>query len=172
MRRHGQLAGSKHPANTLLGRHTQWAQRIPNVWRGIYLGEFDGVGIPNRLHAQRPENMLAQEVPVVLAGNDLHDAARDDEIRVRILPLGAGVKVERLLAPGVDDLLRGFGPFHRGHHVVFGPVVLVAGGVRENFADGHLIASREAGNVFADRIVNAQFALFLQKQNRRRRELF
>ena len=89
----------------------------------------------------------------------------DDEVGVRVLPLRSGLEVERLFGPGVENLLRALGVQHGGHHVVLGPVVLVAGGVGEDLADGDLVAAREAGNVFAHRVVERELALFLEEQN-------
>ena len=60
---------------------------------------------------------------------------------------------------------------HGRHHVVLGPVVLVAGGVGEDFADGDFVAAGEAGNVFADRVVERELAFFLEQQNGRGGEL-
>ena len=48
---------------------------------------------------------------------------------------------------------------HGGHDVVLGPVVLIAGGVGENLADGDLVAAGEAGDVFADGVVEGELAL-------------
>ena len=45
---------------------------------------------------------------------------------------------------------------HGGHHVVLGPVVLVAGGVGEDLADGDFVAAGEAGDVLADRVVDSR----------------
>ena len=66
---------------------------------------------------------------------------------------------------GVDGL------HHRRHQVVFGPVVLVAGSVREDLADCDFVAAREIGHVFADGIVERELALLLEKEDGRGSEL-
>ena len=107
--------------------------------------------------------MFCDELEVGLASDFFKDAAGDDEVGVGVLPLGAGVEVEGLFGPGVEDLLGGGGAAHGGHDVVLGPVVLVAGGVREDLADGDLVAAGEAGDVLADRVVDGDFFLVLEQ---------
>src|SRR3546814_19030753 len=82
---------------------------------------------------------LVQEIEQLHARHLLDDHAGDDIVRVRILPLGAGREIERLLRPAIDDLLRGDGMFHRGEAVILRPVILDARGVAEKLADRDLI---------------------------------
>ena len=56
------------------------------------------------------------------------------------------------------------GLHHGGHEVVLGPVVLIAGGVGEDFADGDFVAVGEAGEIFADGVVEGELALLLQEE--------
>ena len=56
----------------------------------------------------------------------------------------------------------GYGAAHGGHDVVLGPVVLIAGGVGEELADGDFVAAGESGDVFADGVVEGKFALLLE----------
>src|SRR3546814_14363674 len=70
---------------------------------------------------------LVQEIEQLHARHLLDDHAGDDIARVRILPLGAGREIERLLRPAIDDLLRGDGMFHRGEAVILRPVILEIG---------------------------------------------
>ena len=100
-----------------------------------------------------------------MAGDLLDDAAGDDEVGVGVLPLGSGLEVERLFSPGIEDLLGGFGDEHGGHDVVLGPVVLIAGGVGEDLADGDFVAAGEAGDVLADRVVEGELAFCLEEQD-------
>ena len=106
-----------------------------------------------------------------MAADFFDDGAGDDEVGVGVLPLGSGLEVERLFGPGVEDLLRGLGAKHRGHYVVFGPVVLIAGGVGENLADGDFVAARESGNILAYGVIDAELALFLEQKDGGRGEL-
>ena len=87
------------------------------------------------------------------------------------MPLRAGIEVERLFAPDIEDALGRGGREHGSHDVILRPVILVAGGVREDFANGHLVAASEPGKIFADRIVERELALLLKHQDRRRSEL-
>ena len=109
VRRHGEFAGSKHPAATFLGREAQRAEGMAIVGGGVGLGELGFVGVPHGLHAQRTEDVLGEKVHQRFAGNLFHDRAGDDVVGVGVLPLGAGIEVERLLGPRVHDLLRGGG---------------------------------------------------------------
>ncbi len=168
---HGQFAGGKHPAAALLGRNAEGAEGVAIVGGGVGLGELGFVGVPDGLHAERAEDVFAEEVHELFSADFLHDCAGDDVVGVGVLPLRAGIEVERLFGPGVEDLLRAFGVQHGRHDVVFGPVVLVAGGVGENLADGDFVAAGEAGDVFADRVVEGEFALLLQEQDGRGGEL-
>ena len=171
MRRHGQLTGGEHPASALLGSHAQGPEGVAIVSRGVGLCQLRLVGVPHRLHPQRAKNSLSKKIHEGRAGDGLHDAACDDVVGVGVLPLRSGLEVQRLLRPGVQNLLRAFGLQRGRHHVILGPVVLVARCVRENLPYSDLVAARQAGNILADGIVQAQLAVFLQHQNRRRCEL-
>ena len=171
MRGHGQLAGGEHPAAAFFWRGAQRAQGVAIVCRGVGLREAVLVGVPDGGHAEGAEDALGEEVEERLAGDDLDDAAGDDVVGVGVLPLGAGLEVERLFGPDVEDVLSDGGLDERRHHVVLGPVILIAGGVGENLADGHFIAVREAGNIFSDGIVEREFSLLLEQQNGCRSEL-
>ena len=109
MRGHGQLAGGEHPAAALLGREAQGAEGVAIVGRGVGLGELGLVGVPDGGHAEGAEDALGEEVEERLAGDDFDDAAGDDVVGVGVLPLRAGLEVEGLFGPGVEDLLRGVG---------------------------------------------------------------
>ena len=151
---HGEFAGGKHPAEAFFGCDAQGAEGMAVVGRGVVGTELGLVGVPRAGHAQRAENVFGDELEVGFAGNFLNDAAGDDEVGVGVLPLGAGLKVERLFGPGVEDLLGGSGSAHGDHDVVLGPVVLIAGGVGEDLADGDFVAAGEAGDVLTDRVIN------------------
>ena len=129
------------------------------VGRGVRLAELGLVGVPDGGHAEGTEDVLGEEIEVGRAGDFFHDGSGDDEVGVGVLPLGAGLEVEWLFGPGVDDLLGGFAGQHGGHDVVLGPVVLIAGGVGEDLADGDFVAAGEAGDVLADGIVEARACL-------------
>ena len=45
------------------------------------------------------EDFLAEEIEVGLAGDLFDDGAGDDEVGVGVLPLGAGIVVQRLATP-------------------------------------------------------------------------
>ena len=171
VRGHGQLTRGEHPSAPFLGCHTQRAEGVANVGCGVGGGQLGFVGVPNRLHAERAEDTRGEQVHERCAGDGLHNAAGDDEVGIGILPLRAGLEVERLFGPGIDNLLGALWFPHGGHQVVFGPVVLVAGSVRENLADGDFVALGEAGNVLANRVVERELALFLKQQNGSRGEL-
>ncbi|MDD1450631.1 hypothetical protein NHF48_005990 [Sphingomonas sp. H160509] len=81
------------------------------------------------------------------------DQAGDDIACVGILPLCAGLEIERLLGPTVDDLLRRDGLGHRREAVVLRPVILKARGMAEQLADRDAVAAGDAGNVFRDAVV-------------------
>ena len=168
---HGELAGGEHPACAFFWRGTQRPESVAIVGGGVGRHELVRVGVPDGGHAQGAEDMLGEKLKERLAGDDLNDAAGDDVVGVRVLPLCAGIEVERLLGPGVEDLLRGGGLEHGGHDVVLGPVVLIAGGVRENLADCDFVAAGEAGDVLADRVVEGEFFLLLEHEDCGGREL-
>ena len=161
---HGQLAGREHPAAAFTRRGAQRTQGVAIVALGIGCGQLDLVRVPDRMHAQRTEDALGEQIHERMAGDVLDDLAGQNIVGVRILPLGAGLEVERLFGPGVENVLRGGGGLHRGHGVVLGVVVLIAGGVGEDLADGDLIAAGEAGKVFTHRIVELELALLLEHE--------
>src|SRR6185437_6460862 len=93
------------------------------------------------------------------------------EIRVAVLPARAGVEVERLPGPVIENAFRTDGLLHAGWHVVLRPEILIAGGVRQDLAYRDLVAAREAGHVLRDGIVERELPFLLQEQDGRRREL-
>ena len=170
-RRHRELAGGEHPARALLRRRPRRAERVAEVAGRIALRKLVLVGVGDALHAERREDALPEERPERHPGRLLGDEAGDDEVGVAVLPLRAWLEVERPLGPALDDPLRRNRLQHERRHVVLRPEVLVAGGVREDLADRDLVAARQPGHVLADRIVDRQFALFLQEQQGGRGEL-
>jgi hypothetical protein len=97
VRGHGQLAGGKHPAAALLGRHAQRARARGDSRRGVDLvslvsSEFHTDFMPSG------RKMCWSAVHERLAGDGFHDAAGDDEVGVRVLPLVPGSKSSGFLA--------------------------------------------------------------------------
>ena len=151
---HGELAGGEHPTEAFFGSDAQGTEGMAVIGCGVIGTELGLVRVPGAGHAKRAKNVFGDELEIGFTGNFLKNATGDDEVGVGVLPLGSGLEVERLLGPDVQDLLGGGGAAHGGHDVVFGPVVLIAGGVREDLADGDLVALGEAGDVLADRVVD------------------
>ena len=83
----------------------------------------------------------------------------------------AGIEVERLFRPHIQNVLGGGRHHHGGHHVILGPVVLVARGVREQHTEGDLIGAGQLRQVLRDRIVESELALLRQQQDSGRGEL-
>ena len=109
MRGHGEFAGGEHPAAAFFGCKAQRAERVADVGSGVGLGEFFFVGVPDALHAERVEDVFAEKIHELLAADFFNDGAGDDVVGVGVLPLRAGIEVERLFGPGVDDVLCGVG---------------------------------------------------------------
>ncbi len=61
--------------------------------------------------------------------------------------------------------MRGLGLYHRGHQVIFGPVILIARCVGEDFANRYLVAARQPRHVLAHGIIEMELALLLQQQD-------
>ncbi len=95
---HGQFAGGEHPAAALLGRGTQRSQRIAIVGGGIGPGGFSSSEFHTDFMSQRTEDVLGEEIHELFAADFFDDEAGDDVVGVGVLPLRAGIEVERLLA--------------------------------------------------------------------------
>jgi hypothetical protein len=54
---------------------------------------------------------------------------------------------------------------------ILGPVVLVAGRVRQDLPYRHFVAAGQAGNILAHRVIELELSLLLQDENRSRGEL-
>ncbi len=170
-RRHCQLAGREEPALPFLGRGMEWAQREAHVAGGVGLGEPAEVDVHGARHVERLEDVLLDELHERCAAHLLDDGAGDDEVGVAVLPLAAGREVERLLGPPIHNGLRGDRLEHERRHVVLGPVVLVAGGVRQQLADGDFVGPGEIGEVLGHLVVERELPLLLEQQHRRGGEL-
>ncbi len=169
MRRHGELTGSKHPPRTLLRRRPRRSQGMALVAGGVRCRQPARIRVIDVDHAQGQEDALFQQVDQRHTADLLHDAARDHIVGVGVLPLGAGVEIERPFAPHIQDVLSGCGRQHGRHHVVLRPVVLVAGGVGKQHAERYFAGARELGQVLRHRIVQAQLALLRQQTGQRQR---
>ncbi len=158
--RHAEFSGSEVPASAFAADGARWAEGIAGISRGVLRARI-GETVVRGGHLERMEEMLAQERDEFLAGDFFEDRSGDDVIGVAVLPFGAGLEIEGLFGPGVEDGLGrgGLGP--ASDEVVLRGVVFVAGGVGEQFADGDFVRSGEAGNVFGDFIVEGEFAGFL-----------
>ena len=117
------------------------------------------------------KNVLFEELHQRLAADHLHDASRDHEVCVRILPLCAGIEIQRFLRPHIQDVLTGGGLEHGRHQIVFRPVILIAGGVGEQHVNRDIVRARQIGQILRDLVVKRELALLLQQQNRGCREL-
>ena len=104
-------------------------------------------------HAERQKNTIAEEFQKRLATRLLNNQPSDYEIGIAVLPLGAGLEVERLARPLIQNLVGSHGLQHGRHHVILRPVVLIAGGMRKQFANCDLVAARQVGDKTRHRIV-------------------
>ena len=129
------------------------------------------IAVPRALHFQGVKDVFAEKVEELLTAHLFHNQAGDDEVGIRVLPLGAGFEVERPGRPGIENLARRDRLQLRGYRIVLRRVILVPRGVRQNLPDRYFAAARQAGNIFAHRVIQAELALFLQQQDCRRREL-
>ena len=130
VRRHGELSGCKHPARTFLGRWALGTEGVALIAGGIRGRQPGGIRVVDVVHAQRQEDTFLQQVDQRNAAYLLDDSTRNDKVGVGILPLRAGVEIQGSFSPYIQDVLRGCGNHHGGHHVVFRPVILIAGSVR------------------------------------------
>src|SRR6202041_3581336 len=89
-----------------------------------------------------------------------------------VLPVGAGIEIERLARPNVQNLVGGDRLEHEWRNVILRPVILIAGGVRQQFADGDLAAAREVGDESRYGIVERKLALLGQQEHGGGSELF
>ena len=126
---HGQFACRKEPAASYLGRRTRRAERITQVTDWICVEELGPINVGDAFHVEGRKYLFLQKLQQRFATGLFDDESGDDIIRVAVLPLRAGLKIERLARPSVQN------PFcrdwlqHIGHHVVLRPEVLIAGGV-------------------------------------------
>jgi hypothetical protein len=169
---HGELAGGEEPAFAFLGCGARRAEGVTKVAGGVGVAEALLIRVEDTGHGEGLKNFLLEELQEGHAGNFFDDQAGDDEIGVGVLPLGAGIEIERLAGPLVEDLLRGGGLEHVGHDVVLRPIVLIAGGVREELADGDFVGASEMGKEFGDFVVEGELALFLKEEDGGSGELF
>ncbi len=65
---------------------------------GIGRRQFGGIRVVDVVHAQGQEDTLLQQIDQGHAAHLLHDAACDHVVGVGILPLRAGIEIERLFA--------------------------------------------------------------------------
>ena len=105
------------------------------------------------------------------AGHALDDRCGDHVVGVAVLPLGAGLEVERLARPSLHDLARRRRPLHVHEHVVLRPVVLVARGHRQQLPDADVRGARQLREPLRDLVVERELAVLLKQQDRRGGEL-
>ena len=141
------------------------AQRIFEVSGRIGGRKFVEVGVGDAGHFQRGKDSLAEKLQERHAGNFLDDDSGDNVIGVAVLPLGSRLEVERDLGPAIHDLFGGDRLQHERRHIILRPEVLITGGVREDLANGDLIAVGQTGDVLRDRIVERELALFRQQED-------
>ena len=146
-RRHAQLAGREHPADALAHGHARRSQRVPRVGGGVARVRR-GVAIARAAHAQRLEKMLRQKIEQRPPRDLLQNRARQHVVRVAVLPARARIEVQWLPARPVLENRRGRGRLCLlRNHVILRRIVLVAGGVREQLANGDLAGARDSGNI-------------------------
>jgi hypothetical protein len=98
------------------------------------------------------------------AAGFFYDQSGNDEVGVAVLPLGSGIEIERLAGPEVENFVGVYGLQHEGRNIILGPVILIAGGVGEQLADGDLVAAGEIGDEAGDGIVERKFAVLREKK--------
>ena len=96
--RHGELAGSEHPPSTFLGRRAFGPEGVTLVAGGVSGGQLAGVCVVDVVHTQGHEDAFLQQIDQGHAADLLHNAAGDYVVGVGILPLRAGVEIQRLFA--------------------------------------------------------------------------
>ncbi len=161
---HGEFAGGEEPALAFFGGGARRAEGETKIADGVGVAEAFLVRVEDAGHGERLEDFLLEEGEERHAGNFFDDETRDDVVGVGVLPLGAGIEIERLAGPLVEDVLGGGGLEHVGHDVVLRPVVLIAGGVGEELAEGDFIGAGEMGKEFGDFVVEGELALLLKKK--------
>ena len=168
---HREFAGPEHPALAFFRGRTRRADSITEIPHRIARAKRRFVGVDDRLHSQTRENALLEKLEQRHAAHLFGDDAGDDVVGVAVLPLRAGIEVERDLCPTVHDVFRGRRQHHRRHDVVLRPEVLIARRHRQQLAQRDLVGARQIGKPPRDRVVERDLPVFSEQQNRRRREL-
>ena len=115
--------------------------------------------------------MLPQKIEKLLTGNLLHNLPGNHIVRIRVLPLRPRLKIQRLLRPPIQNLLRRRRLHHRSHQVILRPVILIPRRMAQNLPDRDLIAPCKSRHILAYHIVQLELALLLKNKNGRRRKL-
>ena len=123
------------------------------------------------LQSERIQHLLLQQVVHRPAGGLLDHQPEDHVVRVRVVPVRAGLVDQRLVGAVRDQLRRGPLPERLrvlgiGHQRV-GDVVGVAGGHLGELADRHLVGVPQVREVRRHLVVQAERTLFLQQQRQR-----
>jgi hypothetical protein len=143
----------------------QRADGVADVAGGIGLGQGLMIEVMDGLHAELREDARAEKFECTIAGSFLQHAARGDETGVAVLPGCAGLEIERLGGPTVENAFGGYGLPHEGRNVVLRVVVLIAGGMREELADSDVVGARQVGQVLADAVIEGEFAVLDGEQD-------
>ena len=128
MRAHRQFAGGVDPAGSFLGSLAERAQRITEVANGVFVREGRAIGVEDAGHSEGVKDALVEEFHKAHSAGFFDDLTRRDVVGVAVLPARAGLEIERLVRPLIENLHR----FHRLEHlvedIILRPVVPVAGG--------------------------------------------
>src|SRR6267143_1539577 len=100
-RGHSQFACGKEPAASFLGRRTRRAERKTQVTGWIGVAELGLISVGDALHVERRKHLFLQKLQQRFAAGLLDDQSGKDIIRVAVLSLRSGLKIERLARPGI-----------------------------------------------------------------------
>ena len=170
-RRHREFARREQPPGRHDGRRAERPEGMTVVADRIGLTQTPHVHVRDAVHAEWREHPRLQELDQRHPRDLLDDPPRDHVVGVAVLPLGPRIEIQRLLRPRVEDLLSRRRHHHVRHYVVLRPVILVAGRMRQDLADRHLVPASQPRDVARDGITEGEFPLLRQQHDRGRREL-
>src|SRR6185369_4663442 len=96
---HVEFAGCEHPSLAFQRRDTRRTERVTKIANGVGFGRMRFVDVEHAVHAEGTEDVVGEELQDGFATDLLDDGPGDGEVGVAVLPLGAGIEVERLARP-------------------------------------------------------------------------
>ncbi len=130
------------------------------------------VVLGDMIHVQRGKDLLLQELQQWLPGHLLDNGRRQNVPGIGVLPVGAGLEVERPAGPLIENGFDRSGMQHLRGHKILRPEITQSRSVGQHLAHGHFGRIAQVGKPLSRRVVEGQFTLLDQQQHGRRGELF